>query len=116
MEAEMHAASELVLSQIADRSPSPEQQQVLTSGRNAVRHLAIDVVAALVRWWRAQADRRQRRRAMAQLGALSDLALKDIGVRRSEIYWVVTHGRHDPPARALGRLDSASVTARRRGC
>jgi uncharacterized protein YjiS (DUF1127 family) len=79
---------------IDDRSLFTEQWQVLTSGRNAIRDLAIHVVAALGRWRRAHADRRERRRAMAELAALSDHALKDIGLRRSEIYSVVNHGRH----------------------
>jgi uncharacterized protein YjiS (DUF1127 family) len=65
--------------------------------------LANQVVAAFDRWRRAHAGRRQRLRAMAQLGALSDLELKDIGVRRSEIYWVVSHGRDAPPANMLGK-------------
>lgn len=65
--------------------------------------LANQMVAALVRWRQARAKRRQRLRAMAELGALSDLELKDIGVYRSEIHWVVNHGRHAPPANTLGK-------------
>ena len=65
--------------------------------------LANQVVAVLVRWRQARAKRRQRLRAMAELGALSDLELKDIGVYRSEIHWVVNHGRHAPPANMLGK-------------
>ena len=60
----------------------------------AIRHLAIQVVAALVRWRRVHAKRRQRLRAMVELGSLSDLELEDIGVYRSEIHWVVNHGRY----------------------
>ena len=69
--------------------------------------LANQVVAVLVRWRRAHADRRRRLRAMADLGALSDLELKDIGVYRSEIHGVVTRGRHAPSANMLkkGRPD-----------
>jgi uncharacterized protein YjiS (DUF1127 family) len=63
----------------------------------AIRHLAIQVVAALVRWRQTHAKRRQHLRAMAELGAFSDLELKDIGVYRSEIQWVVNHGRHATP-------------------
>jgi uncharacterized protein YjiS (DUF1127 family) len=88
----MHAANELTFSRIDHRSPPREHQQAI-SGLTAVRHLAIQVVAALVRWRRAHAERSQRRRAMAQLAAFTDLELKDIGVRRSEIYWAVNHGR-----------------------
>lgn len=95
----MHAANKLVLSQIDDGSLSPTQQQVMTSGRNAIRHLAMRWIAAFVRWRLAHAERRRHRQAMAQLGALSDRELKDLGVRRSEIYWVVKHGRYAPPTR-----------------
>ena len=94
----MHRANELTFSRIDDRSLSQGQPQAI-SGLTAVRHLAIHVVAALVRWRRAHAERSQRRRAMAQLAAFTDLELKDIGVRRSEIYWVVNHGRYAPPTR-----------------
>ena len=52
--------------------------------------------AALRNVWRVYAEQRRRRKAMADLQALSDDALKDIGVRRSEIYWVIHHGRYEP--------------------
>ncbi len=89
----MQASSKLDFSQSDYRSLPPEPQQVLAAGRSAIRNLATDLLAALVRWRRAHAERRQRRRAMVQLGAFSDLELKDIGVYRSEIQWVVSHGR-----------------------
>jgi uncharacterized protein YjiS (DUF1127 family) len=102
MEAEMHAPNKL-------DSLSPEQQRLQTSGRNAIREVAIHVVAALGRWWRARADRRQRLRAMARLETLSDRTLKDIGVNRSAIYWAVNHGRHAPPTK---RSVLATITTR----
>ncbi len=62
---------------------------------SAISGLAMRLVAAYAR-------RRQRMRAAAQLGAMSDRDLKDIGVSRSAIDWVVAHGRDDLPARAAG--------------
>ena len=44
-------------------------------------------------------DQRRYGRQIAELQALSDHELKDIGVRRSEIYWVVHHGRELPVVR-----------------
>jgi uncharacterized protein YjiS (DUF1127 family) len=72
-------------------------------GRRSTRNPMIGLVAALSRWWQAYATWERRRRAMARLHALSDRELKDIGVRRSEIYWVAHHGRYEPPTRARGR-------------
>jgi uncharacterized protein YjiS (DUF1127 family) len=103
----MHAPNKLDSSYVDCRSLSPEERQVLTFGHNAIRDVAVHVVAALGRWWRARADRRQRLRAVARLETLSDRTLKDIGVNRSEIHWVAKHGRHAPPTNMLGkgRLD-----------
>ena len=81
-----------VVSAVAPASPA--LVTILHATGPAIGHLAMQALAALVRWRRARAVRRQRLRAMAQLGALSDLELKDIGVYRSEIQWVVNHGRH----------------------
>ena len=66
---------------------------------NAVRRLTIRLFTALMRCRRAYADRCERRRGAAALGALSDRELSDIGVHRSTIDWVVTHGRDDWPVR-----------------
>src|SRR5262245_33370552 len=52
--------------------------------------------AATAGRWRAYVEERRRRQAMAELHGFSDRELKDLGVRRSEIYWVVHHGRVEP--------------------
>jgi len=86
----MHAPNKLDSPYVDCRSMSPGEPQLPRSVRNAIRDVAIHVVAALGRWWRARADRRRRLRAMARLETLSDRTLKDIGVSRSEIYWVAS--------------------------
>jgi uncharacterized protein YjiS (DUF1127 family) len=58
------------------------------------------VAGAFVRWWQAYAVRRQRLHAKAALHALNDRELRDIGVSRSEIDWVIDNGR-DRPARTI---------------
>ena len=55
--------------------------------------------SAIARLGRAFADRRRHGRQMAELQALTDYELKDIGLRRSEIYWVVHNGRDVPAVR-----------------
>ena len=44
---------------------------------------------ALGRWWRTCAERRARRLAAARLRSLSDSQLKDIGISRGQIEFVV---------------------------
>ena len=45
--------------------------------------------AAAGTWWRAYIRRRERNAAVRELRALDDRALKDIGITRGEIEWVV---------------------------
>ena len=69
---------------------------------SALRRLALalrDGAVATAGWWGGYLERRRRRQAMAELHGFSDRELKDLGVRRSEIYWVVHHGRVEPPPR-----------------
>src|SRR5262249_14556556 len=57
-------------------------------------------------WWRASARRGERNAAMRELHALDDRELKDIGITRSEIWWVVG-GQDD------ARLRDATIAATR---
>jgi uncharacterized protein YjiS (DUF1127 family) len=66
---------------------------VVTLPWHTARGLTARFGAALIRWWRAQAERRARLRGAAELGALSDRELWDIGLRRCEIDSAVRHGR-----------------------
>ena len=50
------------------------------------------VIAAVGKWWRAHTIRRARIAAIRELRALDDRMLRDIGLSRSEIEWVVVHG------------------------
>ena len=55
-----------------------------------LRIAARAVAATAGKWWRAYALRRERNAAMRELHALDDRELKDIGINRSEIWWVVS--------------------------
>ena len=57
-----------------------------------IRALAKAVIAAAGKWWRAYNIRRAHIAAVRELHALDDRTLRDIGVSRSEIEWVVAHG------------------------
>ena len=61
-----------------------------------IRALAKAVIAAAGKWWRAYNIRRAHIAAVRELHALDDRTLRDIGVSRSEIEWVVVHGRDAP--------------------
>ena len=80
-----------------------------TALRNVTHRCAARTAALVAGWWRAYECQRQRRADIAALHAFSDLELKDIGVRRAEISWVVDHGR-ELPGRRSG-LDGASRPA-----
>ena len=64
------------------------------------------VAATAGKWWRAYTLRRERNAAVRELHALDDRELKDIGINRSEIEWVV--GGEDAT-----RLRDATIAANR---
>jgi uncharacterized protein YjiS (DUF1127 family) len=64
------------------------------------------VAATTGKWWRAYALRRERNAAVHELRALDDRSLKDIGINRSEIEWVVD-------GEDATRLRDATITANR---
>jgi uncharacterized protein YjiS (DUF1127 family) len=68
--------------------------------------LATAVAATAAKWWRVYALRRERNAAVRELRALDDRTLKDIGINRSEIEWVVDG--HDDT-----RLKDATIAANR---
>lgn len=79
-------------------------RNAIASGRDRLPDPAIRFVATIGRCWRPYAEWRQRQRDIAALHALSDYALKDIGLRRSEIYWVSQHGRNERSTNASGNV------------
>src|SRR6266568_4457751 len=72
----------------------------------SIRTVATAAAATAGKWWRAYALRRERNAAVHELRALDDHTLKDIGINRSEIEWVVD-GRDDT------RLRDATIAANR---
>ena len=71
-----------------------------------LRTAARAVAATAGKWWRAYALRRERNAAVRELRALDDRSLKDIGINRSEIEWVVD-------GEDATRLRDATITANR---
>jgi len=71
-------------------------QAAAGGGAAIIRLLAKAVIAAAGNWWRTYTIRRARIAAVRELHALDDRTLSDIGVSRSEIEWVVVHGRDAP--------------------
>ena len=53
--------------------------------RGRIRSGESGLTAAVKTWWKAYLDRRRERAAIAQLHAMSDRELRDIGLTRSEI-------------------------------
>jgi uncharacterized protein YjiS (DUF1127 family) len=68
-------------------------QAAAGGGGAIIRALAKAAIAAAGKWWRAHTIRRARIAAVRELHALNDRTLRDIGLGRSEIEWVVVHGR-----------------------
>jgi uncharacterized protein YjiS (DUF1127 family) len=73
-----------------------------------VQTLATAVAAVAGKWWRAYLRRRERNAAVRELRALDDRTLKDIGINRSEIEWVVD-------GEDATRLRDATIVANRSG-
>src|SRR5262245_42877074 len=71
-----------------------------------IRAVAEATIATAGKWWRAYALWRERKAAVRQLRALDDRTLRDIGVNRGEIDWVV-YGRD------ATRLRDARIAANR---
>jgi uncharacterized protein YjiS (DUF1127 family) len=67
-------------------------QAAAGGGAVIIRALAKAVLAAAGKWWRAYNIRRAHIAAVRELHALDDRTLRDIGLSRSEIEWVVVHG------------------------
>jgi uncharacterized protein YjiS (DUF1127 family) len=64
-------------------------QVVLVSAAAHAAEVAAAALAMVGRGWRAYAHWRERRAAVRELHALDDRTLRDIGINRSEIDWVV---------------------------
>src|SRR5262245_21596480 len=90
-------------------------RDVIAGGVRALRAAALSALIRAVaeativtagKWWRAYALWRERKAAVRELRALDDRTLRDIGVNRSEIEWVV-YGQDET------RLRDASIAANR---
>ena len=90
-------------------------RDVIAGGVRALRAAAVSallaaaaetVVTTARKWWRGYALWRERKAAVRELRALDDRTLRDIGVNRSEIEWVV-YGQD------ATRLRDATIAANR---
>jgi uncharacterized protein YjiS (DUF1127 family) len=68
-------------------------QAAAGGGGAIIRALAKAAIVAAGKWWRAHTIRPALIAAVRELHALDERTLRDIGVSRSEIEWVVVHGR-----------------------
>lgn len=66
----------------------PSVCNAASTGSNALRSIAASSVIALRLRWQAEVDRRRQRRLVQELRAMSNHALRDIGVGRPAIDWV----------------------------
>jgi uncharacterized protein YjiS (DUF1127 family) len=82
----------------------------LRAALGSVAAVAEAVIAKASNWWRAYALWRERKAAARELHALDDRTLKDMGVSRSEIEWVV-RGPHATRSR-----DATIAASRRQRC
>ena len=64
-------------------------QVVLAGAAALAAEFATVALATAGKWWRAYARWRERRAAVRELHALDDRMLRDLGISRSEIEWVV---------------------------
>jgi uncharacterized protein YjiS (DUF1127 family) len=64
-------------------------QVVFASAAAHAAELTAVALATAGKWWRAYARWRERRAAVRELHALDDRMLRDLGISRSEIEWVV---------------------------
>jgi uncharacterized protein YjiS (DUF1127 family) len=71
-------------------------QAAAGGGAAIIRLLAKAVIVEADNWWRTYTIQRARIAAVRELHALDDRTLSDIGVSRSEIEFVVVHGRDAP--------------------
>ena len=94
-------------------------RDVIAGGVRALRTAAIGAllgaavetaVTTARKWWRAYSLRRERKAAVRELRALDDRTLRDIGVNRCEIEWVV----YGQDATRLRDATSAANHSRRR--
>ena len=85
--------------EIANRNGTFGQSAPVTSSVAKILHLLAD-------WAETRAERRRERQAIASLKGLSDYALKDIGVHRSEVSSIV----HDTKRERKHHYEAESST------